>query len=118
MYQAVVDPRGQEDGEPGGKKGVFQAFGGLIDVGLRSFHCRFAFSCCIKRLSTREARRMEKEEARKENPQASGGLIYLGLRSFHCRFAFSCCIKRLSTREVTRIEKEEARKENPRRPEA
>ena len=69
MYQAVVDPRGQEDGEPGGKKGVFQAFGGLIDVGLRSFHCRFAFSFCIKRLSTREARRMEKEEARKEKPR-------------------------------------------------
>ena len=69
MYQAVVDPRGQEDGEPGGKKGEPQASGGLIYLGLRSFHCRFAFSCCIKRLSTREVTRIEKEEARKENPR-------------------------------------------------
>ena len=65
--QAVVVPRGQEDGEGGGKEGESQASGGLIY--LRSFHCRFAFSCCIKRLSTREATRMEKEEARKEKPR-------------------------------------------------
>ena len=116
--QAVVVPRGQEDGEGGGKEGESQASGGLICLGVRYF----LLSLCLQLLCQAivDPRGQEDGEpgGKKGVFQAFGGLIDVGLRSFHCRFAFSCCIKRLSTREARRMEKEEARKEKPRRPEA
>ena len=116
--QAVVVPRGQEDGEGGGKEGESQASGGLICLGVRYF----LLSLCLQLLCQAIVDPRGQEDGggggKKGEPQAYGGLIYLGLRSFHCRFAFSCCIKWLSTREARRIEKEEPEKERPRRPQA
>ena len=87
--QAVVVPRGQEDGERGGKEGEPQASGGLICLGVRCF----SLSLCLQLLcqAVVDPRGQEDGEGggKKGEPQASGGLIYLGLRSFHCRFAFN-----------------------------
>ena len=87
--QAVVVPRGQEDGEGGGKEGESQASGGLICLGVRYF----LLSLCLQLLCQAIVDPRGQEDGggggKKGEPQAYGGLIYRGLRSFHCRCAFN-----------------------------